>query len=113
MLGASDEMRQYANSVGMSIEKMEKFNEQAKASAYPLQALKANIKGIGKAFLSYSIQFAAFWGVSKIIEWVVNGIDAQVNALNSIISNLLVQIPKRSSPVSLPSLPTLPNTRLR
>ena len=81
MLGASDEMRQYANSVGMSIEKMEKFNEQAKASAHPLQALKANIKGIGKAFLSYSIQFAAFWGVSKFIEWVVNGIDAQVNAL--------------------------------
>ena len=81
MLGASDEMRQYANSVGMSIEKMEKFNEQAKASAHPLQALKANIKGIGKAFLSYSIQFAAFWGVSKFIEWVGNGIDAQVNAL--------------------------------
>ena len=81
MLGASDEMRQYANSVGISIEKMEKFNEQAKASAHPLQALKANIKGIGKAFLSYSIQFAAFWGVSKFIEWVVNGIDAQVNAL--------------------------------
>ena len=48
MLGASDEMRQYANSVGMSIEKMEKFNEQAKASANPIQALKAGIKGLGK-----------------------------------------------------------------
>lgn len=81
MLGASDEMRQFANSVGLSIEKMEKFNEDAHKTIHPIQALKAGIKGLGKAFLSYSIQFAAFWGVSKFIEWVVNGIDAQVNAL--------------------------------
>ena len=81
MLGASDEMRQYANSVGMSIEKMEKFNEQAKASAHPLQALKDGIKGLGKELVALSIQFAAFWLVSKIIEWAANGIDSQVNAL--------------------------------
>ena len=81
MLGASDEMRQYANSVGMSIEKMEKFNEQAKASAHPIQALKVGIKGLGKELAAIGIQFAAFWLVSKIIEWAVNGIDAQVNAL--------------------------------
>ena len=81
MLGASDEMRQYANSVGMSIEKMEKFNEQAKASAHPIQALKAGIKGLGKELAAIGIQFAAFWLVSKIIEWAVNGIDSLVNAL--------------------------------
>ena len=81
MLGASDEMRQYANSVGMSTEKMEKFNEQAKASAHPIQALKVGIKGLGKELAAIGIQFAAFWLVSKIIEWAVNGIDAQVNAL--------------------------------
>ena len=81
MLGASDEMRQYANSVGMSIEKMEKFNEQAKASAHPIQALKVGIKGLGKELAAIGIQFAAFWLVSKIIEWAANGIDAQINAL--------------------------------
>lgn len=81
MLGASDEMRQYANSVGMSIEKMEKFNEQAKASAHPLQALKANIKGIGKALVSYGIQFAVFALVSRGLQELVNWIDSQVNAL--------------------------------
>ena len=81
MLGASDEMRQYANSVGMSIEKMEKFNEQAKASAHPIQALKAGIKGLGKELAAIGIQFAAFWVVSKLIEFGVNWIDSWVNAL--------------------------------
>ena len=81
MLGASDEMRQFANSVGISIEKMEKFNEQAKASAHPIQALKAGIKGLGKAFLSYSVQFALIAGLSWAIGEIVKGIDAQINAL--------------------------------
>lgn len=81
MLGASDEMRQYANSVGMSIEKMEKFNEQAKASAHPIQALKAGIKGLGKELAAIGIQFATFWVVSKLIEIGVNWIDSWVNAL--------------------------------
>ena len=81
MLGASDEMRQYANSVGLSIEKMEKFNEQAKASAHPIQALKAGIKGLGKELAAIGIQFAAFWLVSRLIEIGVNRIDSWVNAL--------------------------------
>ena len=81
MLGASDEMREFANSVGISIEKMEKFNEDAHKTIHPIQALKGGIKGLGKAFLSYSIQFAAFWLASKAIEGIVNLIDSQVNAL--------------------------------
>ena len=81
MLGASDEMRRYANSVGMSIEKMEKFNKQAKASAHPIQALKAGIKGLGKELALAGIQFAAFWAASKLIEAGINWIDSQVNAL--------------------------------
>lgn len=81
MLGASDEMREFANSVGISIEKMEKFNEDAHKTIHPIQALKAGIKGLGKALLSYSVQFALIAGLSWAIGQIANGIDAWVNAL--------------------------------
>lgn len=81
MLDASDEMRQFANSVGISIEKMEKFNVQAKASAHPIQALKAGIKGLGKAFLSYSVQFALIAGLSWVIEQAVKACDNYINRM--------------------------------
>ena len=81
MLGASDEMREFANSVGISIEKMEKFNEDAHKTIHPIQALKAGIKGLGKALLSYSVQFALIAGLSWAIGQGVNLIDSWVNAL--------------------------------
>mgnify|MGYP005894329741 CR=1 FL=1 len=81
MLGASDEMREFANSVGISIEKMEKFNEDAHKTIHPIQALKAGIKGLGKVLLSYSVQFALIAGLSWAIGQIANGIDAWVNAL--------------------------------
>lgn len=81
MLGASDEMRQYANSVGLSIEKMEKFNEQAKASAHPLSALASNLVGVGKALVSMCVQFGIVWLLSTGIAALAHEIDSNINAM--------------------------------
>ena len=79
--GASVELQNFGASVGYAIPKMEKFNEDAHKSAHPLQNLKTNIKGLAKEIALAGIQFAAFWVASKLIEWGVNWIDSQVNAL--------------------------------
>ena len=50
-------------------------------SAHPLSALASNLVGVGKAFVSMSIQFGIVWLLSKGIAALVNNIDSSINAM--------------------------------
>ena len=78
---ASPELQNFAKTVDYNVQSIENFNKKTEASIHPLKALGENIGAIGRSIASMAIQFVAVWAASKVIEWVIGLIDAQVNAL--------------------------------
>ena len=78
---SSPEFQKQATLVNNNIAALEAYNESVMNSAHPLSALASNLVGVGKAFVSMSIQFGIVWLLSKGIAELVNRIDASINAM--------------------------------
>ncbi len=78
---SSPEFQKQATLVNNNIAALEAYNESVMDSAHPLSALASNLVGVGKAFVSMSIQFGIVWLLSKGIAALVNNIDSSINAM--------------------------------
>lgn len=78
---SSPEFQKQATLVNNNIAALEAYNESVMNSAHPLSALASNLVGVGKAFVSMSIQFGIVWLLSAGIAALVNKIDSSINAM--------------------------------
>lgn len=61
---SSPEFQKQATLVNNNIAAQEAYNKSVLDSAHPLSALASNLVGVGKAFVSMSVQFGIVWPLS-------------------------------------------------